>query len=413
MSTMKAISRREFLKRAVLFGAGAVTWSAFPGISQAIGGSDTKLLMVNLNGGLDGLYAFQPNVGDLYSTLRSIRPQLGTAGSSLLDTGSGYGFHPALTTFKSLFDSSELSVVMGVGYENMSRSHLDSEVVMARGVPDRLSASSSGFLNRLGAANHWNNFHAISVTGTDLAFEGGDYRGLQVRSLQDFYFRGFSSWTEQNHLVASSYEFAGDNSTESDHTMLADFARNFMVAADSTDTIKAAVADFSTPTQYPSTRFGRALKDIDVLFSTPNLNTQVGYMRVSGFDTHSNQQPLLDNLLLELNEALTAFISNMRSKHLWSKLIVMVFSEFGRTNRENGSGGTDHGGANPFFLMGGPVRGRTIHGRLRSADLLEGGWLEMQYNVVEVYRRTIARLGLDPDAVFAASSGPTLDALFR
>src|SRR5205085_33432 len=132
----------------------------------------------------------------------------------LLAARYGYGFHPELTLFKSLFDSGELCAVQGVGYENMSRSHLDSEVVMARGVPNRLTAASSGFLNRLGAYYGWNSLHAMSVTGTDLAFEGGDYRGVQTRSLQDFYFRGFTSNSERNHLVGTAYALANDTTSD-------------------------------------------------------------------------------------------------------------------------------------------------------------------------------------------------------
>jgi uncharacterized protein (DUF1501 family) len=188
--------------------------------------------------------------------------------------------------------------------------------------------------------------------------------------------------------------------------------QNFRLSVDSTDAIRAAVLAHSPTQSYPATQFGRALKDIDVLFSTSELGTQVGYMRVVGFDTHSRQQSTLDRLLLELNAAFSAFVSNMKARGIWDNLIVLVFSEFGRTNRENGSGGTDHGGANSIFLAGGPVSGGQVIGEIAPTDLSNNGWLPYQYNVVEVYRRILARMGLDPDAVFPTSDGPALTGLF-
>lgn len=412
MSNVKIVTRRDFIKSLALLGAGAVTWGALPNVAHAANGNGTKLLFINLNGGCDGLYALQPNSGAVYSTLSSLRPTLKTAPGSLLNVTSEFGFHPNLTLFKSLFDGGKLSAVLGVGYEKMSRSHLESEVVMSRGVPSSLSAAKSGFINRLGAANGWDSLNAISVTGNDLAFEGGEYRGVQARSLSDFYFRGFASAHERNHLVATSYSLNHDAPLDAQKEKLSDFAKNYTTAVNSIDAIKLAVQNHSPAVTYPSTQFGNALKDIDILFSTPELNTQVGYMRVGGFDTHSNQQPLLDALLEKLNAALTVFVASMQSKNLYNNLIIVITSEFGRTNKENGSAGTDHGGANAVFLLGGAVNGGNIFGSVSTNDLSAGGWLPVQYNIIEIYRRAIARIGLDPDAVFSASTGPSLGSLF-
>jgi hypothetical protein len=300
-----------------------------------------------------------------------------------------------------------------VGYKNMTRSHLDSEVAFARGVPDRLTASSSGFLNRLGAHYQWSSLRAVSVSGTDLTFEGGEYRGIQVRSLSDFYYRSpLASNHDGRYLIDSGYSIAADTQPESGKSGQSDLLQNFRLSVDSTDAIRAAVLAHAPAQSYPATQFGRALKDIDVLFSTSELGTQVGYMRVVGFDTHSRQQSTLDRLLLELNAAFSAFVGNMKARGIWDNLIVLVFSEFGRTNRENGSGGTDHGGANSIFLAGGPVSGGQVIGEIAPTDLSNNGWLPYQYNVVEVYRRILARMGLDPDAVFPTSDGPALTGLF-
>jgi uncharacterized protein (DUF1501 family) len=183
------------------------------------------------------------------------------------------------------------------------------------------------------------------------------------------------------------------------------------VASNTSEEIQSALkaATFSVP--YPNTYMGRSLKDIDVLFSTSSLGTEIGYVRRIGFDTHSAQISTLDPMLTEINTALSVFIQNMKAKGLWNNLTIVLFSEFGRTNRVNGSGGTDHGGALPVMLLGGGVKGG-IHGQITTADLTENGWLPMRYNVVEVYRRIVARMGYDPNRVLEASTGPALDNLF-
>ncbi len=413
------LSRRRFLKNLSLLGSAALTYGVLPkSVYAAQSGNGTKVLFLNLNGGLDGLYTLQPSSGQLYSTLASMRSTLTLNPGSLLQAKYGYGFHPNLPLFKSLFDTGELGSVLSVGYNNMSRSHLESEVAMSRGVADRLAVSQSGFLNRLGAYYKWDGLHAMSVSGTDLVFEGGDYRGLQVRSLADFYFKSFGDWhdgdtySEIKHIVDAAASQAQDAPTFDTRPEFAEFSNNLLSAENYTDVVQQAVDEHSPAVSYPNTYLGKGLKDIDILFSSPTLDTQVGYLKRGGLDTHSNQKDNLEPILSELNAALTSFVTSMKSKGLWEEMIIMIYSEFGRTNRENGSGGTDHGGANPVFLLGGAVNGGDILGDISVSDLSNNGWLPMKYNIVEVYRRVVERMGLDPDAAFGPSGGPSLAGLF-
>lgn len=406
------LSRRNFLKSLACMSS-AVALGGFPGMARATAlGNSTKVLFLNLNGGLDGLAALQPSSGALYSTLSSIRPTLALTPSSLLNVNGVYGFHPQLTTLKALYDEGSLLPILSVGYENMTRSHLDAEVAFARGVTDRLSPVAGGFLNRLGSYYGWNSLKAVSVSGSDLAFEGGPYRGLQVQNLENLYFRTFSSSSEIDDLVERAYAINSSNTNDPNKAGQKSSAQNFAVASDTTDIVHAAVLSANPQFTYPNTQFGKALKDIHILFSSPEIDTQIGYMRPIGFDTHSTQSGRLDSLLQQLNQALSVFVANMKALGLWNNLIIVIYSEFGRTNAENGSQGTDHGGANPMFLAGGPVVGNRIIGSVNSGDLTSMGWLPMHINVVEVYRRILMKLDLDPDAVFAQPSGPTLEGMF-
>ncbi len=417
------MDRRKFLRGVGCCGAASLCTSLVPSFAHAAGnsGNGTKVLFINLNGGLDGTYALHPSGGATLSTLASLRPTLTLNPATLLTASSEFGLHPNLSVFKSLYDEGKLIAVNRVGIRNMSRSHLDAETAVARGVPDRLTSASSGFLNRLGAHYGWDSLQAVSVSGNDLAFEGGDYRGMQARSLESLYFKdiGTGGVSERMHLVASAASMAQDGTVPADKPKHGDVHANLLLTINNTDMIHSAVLARTPPTTYPimsqlggNNYFGRALKDADVLFTSSGFTTQVAYMRVGGFDTHSNQQAGLSKLLLDLNDALAAFVSNMKAANIWNNLIVMVYSEFGRTNRENGSGGTDHGGANTVFLLGGAVAGGSVIGDVAPTHLTASGWLQVRYNMVDVYRRIIARMGLDPDPIFAVPQEEALTGMF-
>ncbi len=411
------ISRRDFLRKTLLGAYGVTVWGSLPSLmptqAWASSGNGTKVLFVNMSGGWDGLHVLQPMSGAVYSTLSTLRPTLIQNPSSLLEVGSNYGLNGNLTTMKTLYDEGKLLAVMNVGYNNMSRSHQDAEVAYARGVSDRLTPSSSGFINRVGASYGWNSLQAVSVAGADRSFDGGDYRGVQANGLSQYRFTGDSTQSSQenNFRRDTMYGVATQWGIDTSKTKQKEVVDGVGLVTNTTDTLRTALNNATFPTAYPSTQFGRQFRDIDVLFSTPSLGTEIGYMRRGGFDTHSLQSSGLNPILIELNAALGVFVSNMKAKGIWDNLIIVVLSEFGRTNRENGSQGTDHGGAIPLFLMGGPVAGGLL-GSITTSDLTNNGWLPMQYNIIEIYRKVIAKMNYDPDQVFEASSGPSVGTIF-
>ena len=417
MKKNHSISRRDFIKRLTACGCGAFLFNCFPNFSVptawAESGNGTKLLFVNLNGGYDGITMLQPSLGNLYNTTLSLRPSLTNSPGSLLDVGGGYGFHPLLTTFKNIYNDGQLAAVFNVGYDNMSRSHLDAEVVYARGVPDRLNPTASGFLTRLGTEFNWGAMQAISVTGADKAFEGGPYRGIQVSGLESFRFMQdeSSSTHESRDRRDTSFSVLSDWELDPNKSNQKALVDSFGLDINATEIVHDAYYSTTFPTAYPNSRMARGFKDIDIAFSSPLIDAQVGYMRFVGFDTHSTQAERMQSLLPEFNSALAAFIQNMKQKGLWNKLIILVYSEFGRTNRENGSQGTDHGGALPVFLLGGKVKGGLV-GEMLVNDLTDYGWLPMRYNIVSVYRSLLAQMGYDPNRVFAQASGAALPTLF-
>lgn len=414
---MKKLSRRDFLTKAMACGCGVAAWGAFPklGLSTAFAEtiSPMKLVLVNLNGGLDGLAALQPRSGATLSALQSMRPTLCLDPGLLLPADGSYGFHPSLTTMKSIFDEGKLLSVLNVGYQNMSRSHLDAEVAFAQGSVDRLTPVSGGFVNRIGANFGWTSLRAISVSGVDRAFEGGDYRGVQVDGLENFYYHGdFSqSSAENNYRVDTMFALSQDFTPDPNKGKQTDAKLGLELAVNNSDIVHTSFQNASFIQNYPSTYMGKQFRDVEIVLRDPTIDAQIGYMRPIGFDTHSGQGDKLDSLLGEFNAALSAFIANLKARSMWDKTIILVFSEFGRTNRENDSEGTDHGGANSVFLLGGKVNGGVL-GSVTPSDLNDNSWLPMKYSVVEVYRRILEKMGLDPDAVFDGTDGPSLAGIF-
>ncbi len=414
---MTKLSRRDFLKRTACVCGGALAWGVVPGLGLknafAGQGNGTKLLFVNLNGGLDGLAALQPVSGALYTELAALRPTLAKAPNTLLATDGRFGLHPNLGIFKSLYDEGKLAAVLNVGYENMSRSHLEAEVAYARGVSDRTIQSTGGFINRMGTEFGWSSMQAVSISGSDLAFEGGGYRGTQVNGLENFYFHGdFTQNTSENNFRRDMiYSVSQDTPQSGDRPATGEIVNGIEISVNNSQTMRTAMQQTTFPSSYTSSYLGRQFRDVEILFSNSSIGAQVAYMRRTGFDTHSSQAQNLNALTQEFNTAFTTFVGNMKSKGLWNNLIIVIFSEFGRTNRENGSGGTDHGGAITLFLSGGAVNGG-IYGDTLVSDLTQNGWLPMRYNIVEVHRRILARMDFDPNRVFGSVTGPSLPGLF-
>lgn len=414
---IKPVDRRAFLKRSAVCACGVAAWGAFPWFdlpkAYAANGNGTKLLIINMNGGWDGLYVMQPTSSQIYDLLRSYRPTLGQDPGSLLNMGNGFGFHPALSIFKSLYDEGKLAAISNVGYNNMSRSHADAEVTYARGVTDRLNPAASGFIARIGAEYQWHNLQAVSISGTDRAFEGTQYRGIQVNGLWDYRFTGDSSQnsSENSHRRDTIYGASQSWAVNSEVAKQVEIQMGISNLMNSCDNVKQALDHATFASSYPDTELGNNLRDADVLFSTSGLGTEVAYVRRGGFDSHSNQRDGIDHVLTEFNQAFSTFVTNMKTKNIWDRLIVLVISEFGRTNRENDSLGTDHGGALPVFLAGGQVRGGIV-GEIMAADLTGNSWLPMRYNIVEIYRRIFAQMGYDPNRIFESQAGAQIPGLF-
>jgi uncharacterized protein (DUF1501 family) len=316
------------------------------------------LVVVQLDGGNDGLNTVVPFNDDEY---KKARPTLAISADRVRRINNRVGFHPALGGFSQLLEAEQLAVVQGVGYPNPNRSHFESMAIWHTAEP-RPTFETTGWLSRAldtRSATQGGDVPALHVAEAQLpqAFSGGRHRIPSLENLQQFRRRlglpaaiADAQRTALDEVVArrrgepgSLLDFVQQN-TAGTYTISARLER---VLADGN-------ADASP------LLLGRRLGLIAKLIKA-ELTTSIYYTQLGGFDTHGQQENTHYNLLQQLNLALGSFVGELKEAGELDRVLVLVFSEFGRRLNENGSGGTDHGTAAPVFLVGGGVKAG-VHG---------------------------------------------------
>lgn len=391
------VTRRTFMKNFAAGVGGIAVGQLHPasrlGASTAFAASNKRLLTIFLDGGVDDLAMRQPDLG----ALADRRSTLFQNSGALLAGPTNEGFHSSLTQFKALWDAGDLAVCSRVGYLNHSRSHEESRNAVKIGKSDRRLNLNSGWMNRLGAVNFSNNFSLFDFTGGDKAVDG-PFLATSVRNLANF---GWAKAT-QSDQAARDVMFAINDSYEKKTGSAIAVAQAIDLAANAEQMIQDAIANHTTPGgSFPNTSFGRQMRDAYIAFT--ELGTEAAYVSIGGFDTHSGQASRLTSILNNLNTSLASFIANMQAKGLWNDTIVMIVSEFSRTITENGSSGTDHGGATSVYLAGPSVRGGLFGGAYTAQQLQGTNSLPRSLNYLDVYRPLVSAMGYDPNKIFESS----------
>jgi uncharacterized protein (DUF1501 family) len=165
--------------------------------------------------------------------------------------------------------------------------------------------------------------------------------------------------------------------------------------------VQQAAANYQTSVTYPTDDFSNRLKLAAQVISS-NLNPVIIYLQIGGFDTHANQKGTQANLLKTVSDGIAAFYTDMDEKGKANNLTIMTFSEFGRRVNENGSLGTDHGTAEPMFVIGGRVKGG-LYGTYPSLTDLDNGDLKFTTDFRQVYATVLQDwLGADPTQILSS-----------
>jgi len=407
-----ASTRRDFLRSA--FGASAFV-SLAPGAPAVLcraaqaarrsATTDTVLVVLQLSGGNDGLNTVVPYADDAYGrSRRTLR--LGASDVHRID--ARLGFHPAMKAFWKLYQEGELSVIQGVGYPNSSRSHDPAMRDWHTARPGE-AACQTGWIGR--AIDRSDRSGAADVPGvfvgpiaTPFALNAEKAVVPALRSANDWTLRAGAE--PANTPVREAIARAASHGNP-----LADHVRTSTVAAYAASRCVAEVLrDADRVGEYPPLGLAAALKTVALLIRA-DLGIRIYFVElggggIGGFDNHANQRANHAALLAQLSESVAAFVRDLKRAGWLDRVVLMTFSEFGRTVGENGRRGTDHGAAAPVFLAGGRLRGGLI-GRHPSLTDLDQNAPKPHTDFRRVYATMLDRwLGFDSRAVLNGAYRP-------
>lgn len=376
-------SRRAFIKAGglALFGIGVGGVPNFmaraAGSRKATGLYKKNKIIVCIfqRGAMDGLMAVTPFTDEY---LKAARPGLfmtaATQGNNnpLIDLDGRFGLHPAMSSFAPLFKENRLAIVHGIGSPNNTRSHFDAQDYMESGTPFN-KGTASGWLNRAaGLLGHdASPFRSVSLTSSLPRSFYGDNAAIAISNLRDFSIQMKGNPMAAN-MAAKSFEELYDQTSSS---LLKETGKESFDAVkmlQKTDVSKYTPANGAV---YPVSALGNALKQIAQLIKM-EVGLEVAFAESGGWDTHFNQGTatgIFARNVTDLSSSITAFWTDLGA--LQDDVTLMTMTEFGRTVKQNGTGGTDHGRASCLFVLGNDVNGGKVHGNVQplSVDNLEDG----------------------------------------
>jgi uncharacterized protein (DUF1501 family) len=323
------------------------------------------LICIFQRGAADALNVVVPHGDASYYALRPniaiARPSLAAGDAGALELDDRFGLHPALRSLKPLYDRGLLAPVVAVGSPSNTRSHFDAQDYMESGTPDRKS-TADGWLNRYlavsgtceaGAACAPVAFKAVAMTAQMPRTLEGPSPVVAMNSLEEFTIRASGSQTERLEALYRTGRADVIHATGSDT-----FEAVKMLRAANPQRYAAA-----NGAQYPAGEFGRRLRQIAQLIKA-DVGLEIAFADIGGWDTHINQGGAtgqLANRLREFGDGIGALVADLGDR--MQDVVILTMTEFGRTARQNGNGGTDHGHAGSMFVIGGDVRGRAVYGR--------------------------------------------------
>ncbi|WP_404369020.1 DUF1501 domain-containing protein [Corallococcus coralloides] len=356
------LSRRWFLQSLGMTGAGLVlapsflsrAWASSPGDAPA----RRALITVFLRGGADGLSLVPPVEDDAY---QRARPTLALKfeGEHAAPRLTGpFGLHPALGALMPLWSEGRFAVLPGVGLPVAPRSHFDAQDFLESGTPGRKS-TADGWLNRaLLDAKDDAPLRAVALQPTLPRALYGNAGALAMGRLEDFRLRTGRQYGDARQGFSALYAGAVDQA-------LKGAGADAFEAMTKLDGARIAKLPASPGVTYPATPLARRLQDIARLIKG-DVGLEVAATEMGGWDTHVAQgvtQGAFAKRCEELGNALAAFAADLGPK--LDTVTVLVMTEFGRTVKENGNQGTDHGVGGVMFALGGGVKGG-VHGRFES-----------------------------------------------
>jgi uncharacterized protein (DUF1501 family) len=390
-------SRRYFLKQG---GVAMVGLSAMPAFLQrAVAATpmpnSKQLVVLFQRGAADGLNIVipfaEPNYYQLRPTIAIPHPGRGSTGETALDLDGYFGLHPSLAPLEQLFHRNQLAIIHAAGSPDPTRSHFDAQDFMESGTPG-IKSTADGWLDRAMQTIPEPNaspFRAVAMGPNLPRVLQGRAGAIALPDLKQF--KVIPQSAAMNNVVQGGFEAMYSQSVD---RALHGTGTETFEAIDMLSKIDTTKLPPENGAQYPNSRLGQNMLQIAQLLKA-KVGVEVLFVDCSGWDNHVNEggvQGQLSNLLKDLGQSLAAFHQDMGDR--MQDIVVVTMSEFGRTAKENGNRGTDHGHANCMFVMGGEVKGGKVYGKwpgLENHQLNEGRDLALTTDFRSVLGETLAR----------------------
>ena len=392
---MKKISRKEFIKLSSIIAGGSILiprW-LYPFISNSNSldllrnsFNDKIVVVVNLNGGNDGLNTVIPYQDSNYY---SLRPDIAISNDSVLPITSDLGLHPSLTHLANYWNQGKLCIVENVGYSNQNLSHFRSTDIW-QSASNSNQTINTGWIARILEQiypDHTENLPEIPMallqgTTNNLLLTGEQgITGIQVDDPSSFL-----------DLVNSTYYNSPDNiipdTSGGDELQ---FVRNIdNTAFEYAEYIQNVADSGSNTMDYANNPLSIQLSSVAKLISG-GMYSPFYIVYQSGYDTHSDQINRHGILMSDLSLALSNFYNDLENQGLADKVVIMTTSEFGRRPYQNGGGGTDHGAAAPMFVLGNTVNGGIIGNAPNLSSFDGNNNLLHEYDYRQIYSSLLSQ----------------------
>ncbi len=357
---------------------------------------DPVVVVLQMTGANDYLNTIIPYTNPHY---RDNRPKVGIPEDQVLPIDGELGFNPNMGPIKKLYDEGKVAIIHGIGYENSPRSHFRSMDIWHTCEPDVVG--TEGWAGKV--------IRDLDPRGENVLkgvnFGQGLPRALALRGVPITSVSGLESYGVLSSVPGVAAE-------EDRNKILDRFARMYAPtigtgpvmdylgqtgrdALEGADIIRSAPEQYSSTVEYAETPVAKYLRDIAQVYLA-DLGTQLFYTQHGSFDTHFNQPPMHTKLWIDMSRAISDFFDDLQEHDAGDNLIMVLFTEFGRRVKDNGTG-TDHGAGGAAFVIGNQVKGGMYgtYPSLKPEDLSQGD-LEPNYDFRGLYSTVIEQwLGLD------------------
>ncbi len=403
MTADRTVSPMTITRRTSLLGLGGLAFAGLSGrmtLAMAAVPTDRRFVVVILRGALDGMAAVPPYGDAALAGLRGglLPPPVGQPGG-MLDLGGFYGLHPSLAGLHAMYAANELLLVHAVAGPYRSRSHFEAQDYLESGADHRMT---SGWLNR-----------AVAAMPPDPAASGSGGPALAIGTGVPLLLRGpvmVGSWAPHGFATPAPDLYAQIAALNAgDRTTGPAIAEGLRERGFSTRALAAAGDDSANAKGRYS--FPAMARDAGAMLAAAN-GPRIAAMEIGGWDTHQAQIGRLDAVLRQLDAGLVALKAGLGAA--WQQTAVLAMTEFGRTARENGTHGTDHGTGTVAFVLGGAVRGGRVMADwpgLGAGRLLEDRDLQPTTDLRAVAKGLLSQhLGLSAAALAQVFPGSSTEA---